>query len=222
MRSILKLSDGLERICALFARAGAWLILPLIFIIVYDVVTRKVVFVQQLIMNSWLYDYISPTKLQEMEWHLHAVLFLMAYALAYFVGSHVRVDIWREHRSERTRAWIELLAILFLALPFCGVLVHYSWQFTVKAFLDGEGSPAMTGLPHRWVIKSFLFLGTALLCAALCATLLRLLVYLFGPRVLRAEALARLQMVALPASGADLVEVGRPAASADRAQEMRS
>lgn len=200
MRLILAISDFLEKICAMFGRVGSWLILPLILVIVYDVVTRKIVFIQQWVMNSWLYQYISPTKLQEMEWHLHAVIFLLAYATAYFVGAHVRVDIWREHRTERTRGWIELLAILLLAMPFCGVLIYHSWHFVVKAFLDGEGSPAMTGLPNRWVIKSFLFLGTTLLFSALLATVLRLLVYLFGPQALRGEALARLGMVALPSA----------------------
>lgn len=203
MRSILTFSDFLEKVCAAFARIGAWLIIPLILVIVYDVITRKIIFIQQLVMNSWLYDYISPTKLQEMEWHLHAVIFLMAYAMAYFVGSHVRVDIWREHQTERTRGWIELLAIVLLALPFCGILVYHSWLFTVKAFIDGEGSPSMTGLSNRWVIKSFLFLGTSLLSAALAATLLRLFVYLFGPRALRTEALSRLGMVIRPADRPD-------------------
>lgn len=203
MRPILAFSDLLEKICAVFARIGAWLILPLILIIVYDVVTRKFVFIQQLVMNSWLYDYISPTKLQEMEWHLHAVIFLLAYALAYFVGAHVRVDIWREKRSERTRGWVELLAILLLAMPFCGILIYHSWLFTVKAFLSGEGSPSMTGLPYRWIIKSFLFFGTTLLFSALLSTLLRLAVYLFGPKVVRPEALKRLGMVAQPSSPSD-------------------
>lgn len=198
MRFILAISDLLEKICAAFARVGSWMIIPLILVIVYDVVTRKIIVIQQFVMNSWLYEFISPTKLQEMEWHLHAVIFLMAYAFAYFVGGHVRVDIWREHRTERTRAWIELLAILLLALPFCGVLAYYSWQFVMTAYLNGEGSSSMTGLSNRWVIKSFLLLGVSLLFLGLFATLLRLLVYLFGPQALRSAALARLSMVTAP------------------------
>ncbi len=197
MRLLLSLSDAMARVCAAFARLGAWLIVPLILIIVYDVVTRKIVFIQQWVMNSWLYAYISPTKLQEMEWHLHAVIFLMAYALAYLLNTHVRVDIWRDHRSERTRGWIELGAILLLALPFCSVLVYQAWFFVLKSYAQGEGSAAMTGLPHRWVIKSFVLLGTGLLLTALLATLMRLVVFLFGSRALSAQALQRLGMVRL-------------------------
>lgn len=198
MRLLLALSDMLEKISAMAARFGSWLIIPLILVIVYDVVTRKIVFVQQFVMNSWLYDFLSPTKLQEMEWHLHAMIFLLAYALAYLNGTHVRVDIWREQQTERTRGWVELLALLVFALPYCGVLVYQSWFFVVKSYVQGEGSAALTGIPHRWIIKSFLLIGTGLLFSSLFATLLRLLVYLFGPKALRVEALARLGMVQLP------------------------
>ena len=200
MRVLLSLSDVMARVCAGFARLGAWLIVPLILVIVYDVVTRKIVFVQQWVMNSWLYDYISPTKLQELEWHLHAVIFLLAYALAYLLNTHVRVDIWRDHRSERARGWIELFALLLLALPFCSVLVYHAWFFVLKSWAQGEGSPAMTGLPNRWVIKSFVLLGTGLLLSSLVATLLRLIVYLFGPASLRPQALQRLGMIQRPGS----------------------
>ncbi len=197
MRLLLNLSDVLARISALAARLGSWLLVPLILVIVYDVLTRKIPFIQQFVMNSWLYAYISPTKLQEAEWHLHAMIFLLSYALAYLNGTHVRVDIWREAQTERRRGWVELIALLVFALPYCGLLVYQSWFFVVKSYMQGEGSAAMTGIPHRWVIKSFLLIGTGLLLAALSATLMRLIVYLFGPQALRAEALERLGMVRL-------------------------
>lgn len=208
MRSFLAASDILERICAFFGRVGSWLIIPLILIIVYDVVTRKIIFIQQFVMNSWLYDFLSPTKLQEMEWHLHAVIFLLAYGLAYLNGTHVRVDIWRERQSERRRGWLELIALLVLAIPYCGVLIYQSWFFVEKSFLQGEGSPAMTGLPHRWIIKSFLLIGAALLMASLLSTLMRLAVYLFGSSTLRQEALRRLDMVGHPPEASDEAKPG--------------
>lgn len=200
MRFLLTMSDAMARVCAVAGRLGSWLIVPLILVIVYDVVTRKIVVVQQFVMNSWLYDFLSPTKLQELEWHLHAVIFLMAYGLAYLNGTHVRVDIWREQQPERRRGWVELIALLAFAMPYCGVLIYYGWQFVVRAYVQGEGSPAMTGIPHRWIIKSFLLLGVTLLFSALLATLLRLVVYLFGPPALGREALARLDMID-PAAG---------------------
>ena len=45
----------------------------------------------------------------------------------------------------------------------------------------------MTGLSHRWVIKSFVLIGLALALMAGISTLIRQVVYLFGPEELRPE-----------------------------------
>ncbi|WP_272005034.1 TRAP transporter small permease subunit [Roseovarius sp. ZX-A-9] len=195
MRHLLSFSDLLERLCAAIGRIGAWMIVPLVLIIVYDVITRKIVLIQQAVLNSPLYDFISPTKLQEAEWHLHAIIFLLAYGMAYLSGGHVRVDLWRQGRRPRTQGWIELTAILILAIPFCSVLFYHSADMVYSAWRQGEGSSALTGIPHRWIIKSFLPIGTALLICALVSTLLRIFLYLFGPAPLRKQARARLSML---------------------------
>lgn len=199
MHRLLAVSDALEKLCRGAGRLGAWMIAPLILIIMYDVITRKIPGVQQWVLNSPLYDYISPTKLQEAEWHLHAVIFLLAWGMAYLTGAHVRVDLWRETRSARTRGWAELIMMLLIALPYCATLVWVSVEFAWNSFQQGEGSSALTGIPHRWVIKTFLPLGAILLSAALLSTLIRLVVYLAGGEETRAQALRRLGMLADPA-----------------------
>ncbi|MEQ8816827.1 MAG: TRAP transporter small permease subunit [Thalassobaculum sp.] len=185
MQGYLRIADRLERIPQIFGKLGAWLILPLIGIIMFDVITRKFQFMQQWIMSTVLYDFMSPTKLQELEWHLHAALFLLALGYAYTVNAHVRVDLLREKLSDRGQAWVELIGILCLMLPYVLVVLYYGWTFVHQAWESNESSDAMTGLSHRWVIKSFVLLGLALTLMAGVATLLRQLVYLFGPEDLR-------------------------------------
>jgi TRAP-type mannitol/chloroaromatic compound transport system permease small subunit len=192
MHALLKLSDRVAGACRMAGRVGSWLILPLILVIAFDVLTRKLPFVQGFVQSTWLNDYLSPTRLQEFEWHLHAVIFLLAYGLAYLDGAHVRVDVWRDHRGPRTRGWIEVIGILLLALPFCAVLVYHSWHFVVTAYVQNEGSVSITGVPHRWIVKSFVFVGLVLLASSILATLMRLVVYLFGEAGLAREAAQRL------------------------------
>jgi len=187
MRSLLSVADHLERIPQRFGKLGAWLILPLIGIIMFDVVTRKFQFMQQWIMSTPLYEYMSPTKLQELEWHLHAALFLLALGYAYTVNAHVRVDLVREKLNDRGQAWIELLGIIFLMLPYLLVVLYYGWTFVHQAWESNESSDAMTGISHRWVIKSFVLLGLFLTLLAGIATLIRQVAYLFGPEELRPE-----------------------------------
>ena len=189
MQALLTFSDRIHTLCRQIARLGSWMILPLIVAITFDVVARKIPPLQALVQSTWLNDFLAPTRLQEFEWHLHAVMFLLAYGLAYLEGTHVRVDLWREKRTPRARGFVELVGILALALPFCAVLLYFSWQFVMTAYLQHEGSPSPTGLPNRWIIKSFLLIGTAVLMASLAATLMRVTVYLFGdPRSAEAAA----------------------------------
>lgn len=195
MRALLKTSDILERLCAVAARLGAWMIVPLILVIVFDVATRKFPAVHLWMRETGLYAYASPTRLQELEWHLHAVVFLLAFGATYLRNGHVRVDMWREGRSPRTRAWVELAGLLALAVPYCAVMLYFGWVFVRRSYLSGEGSPAMTGLPNRWIIKSFLLIGMVLLAAALVATILRLVVFLFGHGPAAAAAQDRLGML---------------------------
>src|SRR3546814_6847175 len=86
MRSLLSVADRFEAIPQRFGKLGAWLILPLIAIIMFDVVTRKFQFMQQWIMSTVLYDFMSPTKLQEMrsEEHTSELQSLMRISYAVF------------------------------------------------------------------------------------------------------------------------------------------
>ena len=65
MRKLLEIADVCEWIPQKAGKLGAWLIVPLIIVIMYDITTRKLQFIQQAVLNSPLYEYISPTKLQE-------------------------------------------------------------------------------------------------------------------------------------------------------------
>lgn len=185
MRKLLEIADLLERPPIFMGKLGAWLIVPLIIVIMYDITTRKLQFIQQAVLNSPLYEYISPTKLQEWEWHLHTALFLLALGYAYTQNAHVRVDLIREKCNDRTQAWIEMLGILLALFPYCIVIGAISVKFVELAYTSGEVSASMTGLSHRWAIKSFLLIGLVLvMCAGLC-TLFRQIVFLFGPEHLR-------------------------------------
>ena len=185
---LLALADRLEATAQFFGRLGAWMILPLVAIIIFDVVTRKFQFIQQAIgSNPVLYDFLSPTKLQEMEWHLHTVIFLLALGYAYTKNAHVRVDLVREKLAYRKQAWIEFLGLVGFGIPYILVVGYFSWTFITQAWESNEGSAAMTGLSHRWIIKSFVLVGLALLMMAVISTIIRHLFYLFGPMSLREQ-----------------------------------
>jgi len=178
---MLRISEAIGRPVARIGLLAGWLAIPLACIVVFDVVVRKIFFLQQAIANSFLHQYISSTKLQEWEWHLHGVMLLLAFGLTYMADRHVRIDGWRERRSHRTQALIEILGVVFCLFPYTAMMLWQTVSFTAMAYISNEGSSAMTGLGNRWIIKSFLVACYLLLFAAGVSVLLRAIVYFVRP-----------------------------------------
>lgn len=178
MSAIVRVLNCVDDWVRRIGKFGSLLILALIAVTVFDVVTRKFDFLGNLILASPLNEILSPTKLQELEWHLHASIFLLGFGFAYLSNAHVRVDLIRETLTPRKQIVVELLGLCLLALPYVGVLIYFSWDFVQSSYVQQETSAAMTGLPYRWIIKSVFLAGMVLLCLSIVSTVLRLLVIL--------------------------------------------
>ncbi len=166
-KTLLKISFKLEKILEFVGKIGAWLSLPLIGIIIFDIISRR-------------FFVLGSTKLQEMEWHLHAALFLLALGYAYVKNSHVRIEVIREGFSTKLKSILEVIGILFFILPYTALIVWFGLDFVSRSFAMNEVSSALTGLSHRWIIKSFVPMGMAFLWLAGISVLLRNLAYLIG------------------------------------------
>ncbi len=165
---IHRLAQALEGGVQAIGRLAGWLALVLVAVILFDVVMRR-----------WFV--VGSTRLQELEWHLHGALFLLAMGYAYARGTHVRIEVLHERFSPRTQAAIELGGLLLLLLPFLGALIWFGWDYLVLSFAIDEASPSPTGLPHRWIIKGVMLLGFVLLGLAAAARIIEAVVFLFGP-----------------------------------------
>ena len=118
-------------------------------------------------------------ELEELQWHLYSIGFLLGLSYAYQADTHIRVDVLHERLSLRAQAWIELYGILLFLLPFIALILIYAMPFVAASFALGEISPSPGGLPMRWLIKAFLPIGFALLLLAVFARLHRVWHYLF-------------------------------------------
>jgi TRAP-type mannitol/chloroaromatic compound transport system permease small subunit len=179
MRALLGFADGVDAVLRWIAHLGAWAFLACIAVIVLDVITRKFGF--QL-------PEFGSTRLQELEWHLHAVLFCTWLGYAYLRNAHVRIDVFTSGLSKRRRIWLELACCLVFALPYLVVALPYALEFFLVSWGQNESSDAPNGLPARWLVKGFLLLGFATVLAAVLAVIARCLVALFGPPAEAARA----------------------------------
>lgn len=128
----------------------------------------------------------SSVALQELQWHLFGLIFLLAGAACLASDEHVRVDVIYSRLSIRKKAWINLVGVIVFVIPTCWILLSYGWQDVQQArgfqdlanleanasgswarirdfFLAGESSPDSGGLAARWIIKAALPLGSLLL-----------------------------------------------------------
>jgi TRAP-type mannitol/chloroaromatic compound transport system permease small subunit len=96
---------------------------------------------------------------QELEWHLFAIIFLLGAAYTLKRDRHVRVDILYLKFSPKTRAWVDLLGSIFLLLPFCILVIFASHKFVFNSFLIQETSPDPGGLPARYLLKACIPIG---------------------------------------------------------------
>lgn len=121
----------------------------------------------------------SSIALQELQWHLFSIIFLLASPYAFEKNRHVRVDIFNTRLSPKWRNRIEIIGLMFFLMPSMMYMTLYGWEFAMASrdfstsqdfgilnfLLQGEGSSNPGGLPARWLLK---------LCIPICSTLLML------------------------------------------------
>jgi TRAP-type mannitol/chloroaromatic compound transport system permease small subunit len=101
--------------------------------------------------------------LQEMEWHLFAIVFLFGIAYGLKEDGHVRVDVLYDRFSPRWKAIVNIGGTVLFLLPLSVLIIEGSVWYVHEAYASGEVSGDPGGLPHRWLIKlvipaSFVFL----------------------------------------------------------------
>jgi TRAP-type mannitol/chloroaromatic compound transport system permease small subunit len=122
----------------------------------------------------------GQVELEESQWHLYSAGFLLGLSYAFQADAHIRIDVLSERLSQRTRAWLELYGILLGLLPFMLLILFYSVPFVMQSFALNETSQSPGGLSHRWIIKSALPTGFALLLLAAWSRFTRVWCLLFA------------------------------------------
>ncbi len=140
IKTYIKLIDRLNSKLGYYI---SWLTLLLVLITCFDVFTRYV-------LNE------SSVALQELEWHLFSIIFLMAASFTLITDDHVRVDVFYSRFSDKQKAYVNLFGAVLFLLPFCVLVIYSSQNFVITSFQFKETSPDAGGLPARYILKSFI------------------------------------------------------------------
>jgi len=118
------------------------------------------VFIDVVLRYFW---HTGSIALQEMEWHLFAVMFLLGISYALGSESHVRVDFIYDNLSTRKKAIINILGTIFMLIPFALLITYGSYEFVMDSYTTSEISEDPGGLTHRWIIKAMIPIAFSLL-----------------------------------------------------------
>ena len=149
MDFLLNVSSLLDRIARSIGKWIGWIMLPLIMVIMFDVLTRKLD-VTRLYFSEFRaeYGFSVSTILQDLEWHFHGALLMLTFGFGYLANAHVRVDVFRELLKQDNQAKLELAGLIICAIPFLIIMISFSLDMVGLAWRQGEGSESMLSLIH--------------------------------------------------------------------------
>ena len=133
-------SRQLDQIAIWSGRLAAWLILPMVLSLCYEVVSRYVFNAP----TQWAYD---------MTFMLYGTFFMLGAAFTLQRRGHVRTDSFYATWSPRRQAWVDMACYVLMLLPFAGVFVFVGWGYFVKAYVTNETFVSSSWQPITWPFK---------------------------------------------------------------------
>ena len=145
-----RLSRALDGIVVWIGETSSWIWTILVLLIIVQVVQRYVFG-------------LGSIQMEEAQWHLFAIGFMLGLGLTEMRERHVRIDVLAETMPLRVRLWIEMIGIVVFLLPFCIFVIWWSVPYVVESWQAGEISAAPGGLPYRYLLKGVITVAFALL-----------------------------------------------------------
>lgn len=162
MQYLIRIANVFDNVSEVSGRITSWLVLMMVLIVCYDVST-----------GYFFLD--SSIALQELEWHLFSLVFLLGGAYTLKHDGHVRVDVFYHSKwmSDSRRAWLNIIGGLLFLLPFCLLIIVSSLGFIESSFQFSERSPDPGGLPYRFLLKAVIPLAFILVLIQGLSTVIR-------------------------------------------------
>ncbi len=171
MNPLAKLLKGIDRISTYLGWAAAFLAVPQVAALIYEVFARYV-FLRPTI---WSYD---------VTYMLYGTHYLLGAAYTLHVKGHIRIDVIYGRLRPRRQALIDVIGYLVVFFPVLAALLKGGLNYAAYAFEIQEVSQFTPWQPLLWPFKSLIFVGFFLLALQSLAELIRNLYLLVKGEVL--------------------------------------
>lgn len=154
MQKLLRISRAIDNLNEWVGRLTYGLVLLMVLVGMWNVVGRY--------LGKLIGQNLTSNALIEIQWYFFDLIFLLGAAYALKHNEHVRVDVFYKDWHPRRQALVNFLGAIFFLIPFCGLLIYFSWGNILNSWHILEISPDPGGLP-RYPIKSFIIVSLILL-----------------------------------------------------------
>ena len=149
MNAAEKLAGGIDAFVDLVGRITSWLALGIALVMGANVLLRY----------AFSYGFIWA---QELEWHIFVPICLFGMSYAMLHGEHVRVDVVFQYFKPRNKRLVEVISAC-IAMAFCLIVIWLSIPYVYQSWSIGEGTANPGGIEYRYLIKSLIPIGFAIL-----------------------------------------------------------
>jgi TRAP-type mannitol/chloroaromatic compound transport system permease small subunit len=147
---MMQVTRAIDRFSEWTGAAVAWLTVPLVVAVAWEVVAR--------------YVFAAPTLWSfDVTYMLYGASFMLGAAYALRIGAHIRTDFFWERWSPRTRGVIDAIAYVAFFFPGIALFLWVGWNEAWYAYEIGETSEQTPWRPLLWPLKATIPLAAALL-----------------------------------------------------------
>ncbi len=150
MKVLDRISHWIETINRVIGNVMGWFMLGLVLLVTMDVIAR------------YLFNF-GKVIVQETEWWMFSVIFLLCAGYTFLYDEHVRVDIIYSKLSRKWQNIVDLSCAFIFLFPMCSLLIFTSFWYIKSSWLEGEFSADPGGMCCYYVLKSMIPLGFFLL-----------------------------------------------------------
>jgi len=165
---LARVTRALDAVCRAVGMAIAWLIIPMVGSLVWEVTARYLFNAP----TEWAYD---------MTFMLYGTFFMIGSAWTLQRGGHIRTDTFYAKWTRRTRARVDLACYLVFFFPAIAILGWLGAEFFWKSFQQNERIVTSPWLPIVWPFKFMIPAAAALLLVQGISECLKAWERAFGP-----------------------------------------
>ena len=149
-RAVLNTIKAIDAISIASGKAVAWLIIPMVGSLVYEVVARYLFNAP----TEWAYD---------MTFMLYGTFFMLGAAYTLQKKGHIRTDSFYSAWPVKRQGWVDAVCYLVLFFPAMVAFLIVTWDYFTLSYARNERIVTSPWMPIVYPFKFVMPLATALL-----------------------------------------------------------